>query len=119
MSGLSGVVNEWLLKKADTSVNMWQKNKWTYQWGMIFNVGGLLIQNLAEVISPSESTSSSEGTSSLFSGFFRGYNFWVCCLVVANVLLGTSVSLILKYFDNVVKGFGFTLIIFTVTFFSW
>lgn len=55
----------------------------------------------------------------LLSSIFRGYGFWVVVLILANTALGTSVSLILRYFDNVVKGFGFTLIIFAVTMFSW
>ena len=39
-SGLSGAVNEWLLKAIDTDVSLMRKNVWTYQWGCIFNTTG-------------------------------------------------------------------------------
>lgn len=42
-SGLSGAVNEWLLKAIDTDVSLMRKNVWTYQWGCIFNTTGAFL----------------------------------------------------------------------------
>jgi len=105
LSGLAGVSNELLLKKRDSDVGLWRKNIWTYQWGVIFNTGGLL---------GSELYGGGSGPSSQFD-FFRGYDFRVWGMIFATSLLGISVSMIMKYFDNVVKCFGGSLILYSTT----
>merc|ERR1712224_497013 len=46
-------------------------------------------------------------------GIFRGYDRWVWAMIFATSLLGISVSMIMKYFDNVVKCFGGSLILYS------
>jgi hypothetical protein len=109
LSGLAGVSNELLLKKRDKDVGLWRKNIWTYQWGVIFNSFGLVTSYLFG----GDSTDSDSG--SLLYEFFRGYDFWVWAMIFVTALLGISVSMIMKYFDNVVKCFGGSLILYSTT----
>jgi len=112
-SGLSGAVNEWLLKAIDQDVSLMRKNVWTYQWGCLFNIFGSVLPMLLALAS---TTPAAEGeTPSLFSGF----NMGVWALITVNASLGLTVSMVLKYFDNIIKCFGGSLIIFNVGFFSW
>jgi hypothetical protein len=109
ISGLAGVSNELLLKNRDKDVGLWRKNIWTYQWGVIFNTFGLLA---------SYAYGSDDGAFSSFallSELFRGYDKWVCAMICITALLGISVSMIMKYFDNVVKCFGGSLILYSTT----
>merc|ERR550537_2156402 len=46
---------------------------------------------------------------------FRGYDRWVWAMIFVTALLGISVSMIMKYFDNVVKCFGGSLILYSTT----
>lgn len=100
ISGLAGVFNELLLKQRDTDVGLWRKNIWTYAWGVIFNTLGLLMSSFHE-----------GGSFELF----RGYDRWVWAMIGVTALLGISVSMIMKYFDNVVKCFGGSLILYSAT----
>jgi len=113
ISGLAGVSNELLLKKRDADVGLWRKNIWTYQWGVIFNIVGLVGSTLFGSGSASgKDVSESPG---LVSSIFRGFDFWVWAMVFCTALLGISVSMIMKYFDNVVKCFGGSLILYSTT----
>jgi len=114
LSGLAGVSNELLLKKRDKDVGLWRKNLWTYQWGVIFNTIGLLFSYLFGGSSRPTEMDANESTN-LFSEFFRGYDFWVWAMIFVTALLGISVSMIMKYFDNIVKCFGGSLILYSTT----
>lgn len=109
ISGLAGVFNELLLKKRDADVGLWRKNIWTYQWGVIFNLIGLVV---SELFSSGGTKSESSG---LLSGLFRGFDFWVWAMIFVTACLGISVSMIMKYFDNIVKCFGGSLILYSTT----
>lgn len=104
LSGLAGVSNELLLKKRDKDVGLWRKNIWTYQWGVIFNTVGLI-----------GSWGHGDSKSGIFAELFRGYDQWVLAMILVTALLGISVSMIMKYFDNVVKCFGGSLILYSTT----
>jgi len=107
ISGMAGVSNELLLKKRDTDVGLWRKNIWTYEWGVIFNFLGLLASKFFE--------GGGAGTGNPLLDFFHGYDVYVWAMIVVTALLGISVSLIMKYFDNVVKCFGGSLILYSTT----
>ncbi|CAD7957256.1 unnamed protein product [Amoebophrya sp. A120] len=53
------------------------------------------------------------------TSWFFGFTPIVWLLILVNVALGVSISLVFRYFDNVVKSFGGPLILFATTFFSW
>eukprot|EP00392_Amoebophrya_sp_AT5.2_P007889 g7908.t1 len=106
LTGLSGAVNEWLLKAVDADVPLMRKNAWTYQWGMVFNLAALVLLEPGKLLDP-------------VSLFFQGFNGGVWAIIAVNVLLGLSVSLVLKYFDNIIKCIGGVIIIFTTTFASY
>ncbi|CAD7946200.1 unnamed protein product [Amoebophrya sp. A120] len=135
-SGLSGAVNEWLLKSIDSDVPLMRKNAWTYQWGCIFNLGGAaatygvmharsLLRHGAVAFSSADrsreqsASSSSTSTREDSGSIFHGFTWAVGLLVVCECSYGLSVSLILRYFDNVVKCIGGVVIIFVTTFMSW
>merc|ERR1719506_50722 len=111
ISGLAGVSNELLLKKRDKDVGLWRKNIWTYQWGVIFNAVGLMT---SELFSSSPETVETPSVG-IIAGIFRGYDFWVWAMIFVTALLGISVSMIMKYFDNVVKCFGGSIILYGST----
>jgi len=108
ISGLAGVSNELLLKKRDSDVGLWRKNIWTYQWGVIFNTIGLLGSRLF-------GGGSNASIGNIFLNFFEGYDYRVWAMIFVTSLLGISVSMIMKYFDNVVKCFGGSLILYSTT----
>jgi len=85
---------------------------WTYQWGCIFNTTGAFLPMITALFSTPV-----EGAAPV--GFFSGFHVGVWALVVANASLGLTVSMVLKYFDNIIKCFGGSVIIFSVSFFSW
>jgi len=111
LSGLAGVFNELLLKKRDPDVGLWRKNIWTYQWGVIFNFLGLVVSSMLS----SGSSASSGASEGLLHAVFRGFDFWVWAMIFVTAALGISVSMIMKYFDNVVKCFGGSLILYSTT----
>ncbi len=81
-------MNEFLLKGMDSDVSLMRKNAWTYQWGMIINTTALL-----NVITGHFSAPKHE---SLFGALFAGFSPAVCVMILLNVSLGLTVSMILK-----------------------
>jgi len=112
-SAAAAISNEYLIKKVDVDVSLMRKNIWMYQWGALLNfvylvAGSYKQQFLVE----------SDHVPSLFNGF----GVAVVVLMVNNALLGLSVSMIMKYFDNVVKCFAGSLVVYltaTVSYFYW
>ncbi|CAD7931333.1 unnamed protein product [Amoebophrya sp. A25] len=97
-SGLSGAVNEWLLKAVDSDVPLMRKNAWGYQWGCLLNFVGIIFFQ--------------SGKDNPMMGVFDGFSIKVWLIVFVNVALGLTVSLVLKYLDNVIKCIGGVMIIF-------
>lgn len=118
ISGLAGVTNEFLLKKTDETCSLMRKNQWMYEWGIIFNVLGVLLKSFY-----GSSTTSKKGLRNLVedptSDLFEGFSFGVWALIFCTAFMGLSTSLIFKYFDNVVKCFCASLVIFIVAVVSY
>lgn len=149
ISGSTGAVNEFLLKNVDESVTLWRKNMYMYQWGVIFNMVSSLFLVLGGVSSPGavgrEKKSAGGGGGvgaaaaagaaagadpadaaakqgeDLFASLFAGTDTFLFWLQIAgNVSFGLSVSLVLRYFDNVVKCIGgVAMILFTAVMTWW
>ncbi|CAM9686222.1 unnamed protein product [Chrysoparadoxa australica] len=89
-SGLAGVWFEQQLKGCRTS--LWVRNMQLAGYGVLIGLGGVWFGGDAPRV--------------LQNGFFHGYDRYVWCAVVMNYLLGTLVSLVVKYMDNIIKGFA-------------
>uniref|UniRef100_A0A7S4NTJ3 Uncharacterized protein n=1 Tax=Guillardia theta TaxID=55529 RepID=A0A7S4NTJ3_GUITH len=92
MSGFAGVYFEKMLKGTPTSV--WMRN---IQMGTI---GGILA--LAAVFIK-------DGQAVLSAGFFQGWNLFVWGVVTQVSLGGLIVALVVRYADNILKGFATSL----------
>mmetsp|Transcript_28950 Transcript_28950/g.62259 ORF Transcript_28950/g.62259 Transcript_28950/m.62259 type:complete len:383 (+) Transcript_28950:33-1181(+) len=103
LSGLAGVWLERIVKRSH-DVPIWLRNM---QLGVIS-----LILGIANVYV-------FDGEAVALSGFFQGYT-WIAAFVVLQVSLGgLLVALIMKYADNVVKGFATSLSIVLSSGVSW
>jgi len=85
LSGASGVINEWLLKHQDKSLDFNVKNMRIYGWGMLFGL-------------PMVRAPWARGLDKF------GAMAWV--VVCTNAALGLSVALVLKFADNMIKNFA-------------
>jgi glycerol-3-phosphate cytidylyltransferase len=85
LSAMSGVTNEWLLKYQDTSLPMTLKNARMYAFGAL-----LAIPTMRLPWTP---------------GALHGFSPNAWAVVWTNAALGLSVSLVLRYADNLVKNF--------------
>ena len=85
LSATSGVINEWLLKYQDASLPMTLKNARVYAAGAL-----LAIPTMRLPWTP---------------GALHGFSPSAWAVVCTNAALGLSVSLVLRYADNLVKNF--------------
>ena len=85
LSATSGVINEWLLKYQDSSLPMTLKNARVYAFGAL-----LAIPTMRLPWTP---------------GALHGFSTSAWAVVCTNAALGLSVSLVLRYADNLVKNF--------------
>ena len=85
ISGASGVINEWLLKHQDPSLDFNMKNMRIYAWGMLFGL---------PMIRPP------------WDGGLRGFGVMGWVVVCTNAALGLTVALVLKFADNLIKNFA-------------
>merc|ERR1739844_661854 len=83
---------------------------------MVFNFIGMVLTAMKQ---KSETDKVPDFGTDPFGNLFYGFNFGVWIIVVTNVSLGVTVSLVLKYFDNVAKCIGGVCIIFCCTGASW
>jgi len=103
LSGLSGVWLERIVKRS-AEVPIWLRN---IQLGLLSLIIGL------------GSVYAFDGAAIAQGGFFQGYT-WLTVFVVLQVSLGgLLVALVMKYADNVVKGFATSLSIVISSFVSW
>lgn len=87
LSGAAGVYTEMIMKKRpQRSVNV--QNFYLYTFGIFFNSIACIVQDYDQVLN---------------NGFFGGYNFLVCIMILNHALSGLAVSLVMKYADNLVK----------------
>ncbi|XP_072217824.1 CMP-sialic acid transporter isoform X2 [Leuresthes tenuis] len=88
-SGFAGVYFEKVLKSSDTS--LWVRNIQMYLSGIVVTLIGVYMN---------------DGDKVLEKGFFFGYTPWVCFVVFLASVGGLYTSVVVKYTDNIMKGFS-------------
>ncbi|XP_018120938.1 CMP-sialic acid transporter [Xenopus laevis] len=88
-SGFAGVYFEKVLKSTDTS--LWVRNIQMYLSGILVTALGVYI---------------SEGAQVMEKGFFYGYSFLVWIVIFLASVGGLYTSVVVKYTDNIMKGFS-------------
>ncbi|XP_031692900.1 CMP-sialic acid transporter isoform X1 [Oncorhynchus kisutch] len=88
-SGFAGVYFEKVLKSSDTS--LWVRNIQMYLSGIVVTLAVVYM---------------TEGTQVIQKGFFYGYTPWVCFAVFLASVGGLYTSVVVKYTDNIMKGFS-------------
>ncbi|KAK7508402.1 hypothetical protein BaRGS_00000641, partial [Batillaria attramentaria] len=101
-SGFAGVYFEKILKSSSQS--LWAKN---VQMALSSVILGLLAVAWFDS-SPVEE-----------HGFFQGYNLLTVIIVLQQAVLGLIISLVMKYADNILKGFASAISIVLTTFISY
>ncbi|KAG5846746.1 CMP-sialic acid transporter [Anguilla anguilla] len=88
-SGFAGVYFEKVLKSSDTS--LWVRNIQMYLSGIVVTLIGVFLSDGAKVVE---------------KGFFYGYTPWVWFVVMMASVGGLYTSVVVKYTDNIMKGFS-------------
>ncbi|XP_010795027.1 CMP-sialic acid transporter [Notothenia coriiceps] len=88
-SGFAGVYFEKVLKSSDTS--LWVRNIQMYLSGIVITLIGVFLN---------------DGNNVMENGFFFGYTHWVCFVVLLASVGGLYTSVVVKYTDNIMKGFS-------------
>lgn len=88
-SGFAGVYFEKVLKSSETS--LWVRNIQMYLSGIIITLLGVFV---------------TDGPQVMEKGFFYGYTPWVCFVVFLASVGGLYTSVVVKYTDNIMKGFS-------------
>ncbi|XP_053877388.1 CMP-sialic acid transporter [Malaclemys terrapin pileata] len=88
-SGFAGVYFEKVLKSSDTS--LWVRNIQMYLSGIVVTLVGVYL---------------SEGAQVLEKGFFYGYTYYVGFVILLASVGGLYTSVVVKYTDNIMKGFS-------------
>ncbi|CAG09207.1 unnamed protein product [Tetraodon nigroviridis] len=88
-SGFAGVYFEKVLKSSDTS--LWVRNIQMYISGIVVTLMGVYVN---------------DGDKVAEKGFFFGYTSWVCLVVFLASVGGLYTSVVVKYTDNIMKGFS-------------
>ncbi|XP_040284679.1 CMP-sialic acid transporter [Bufo bufo] len=88
-SGFAGVYFEKVLKSSDTS--LWVRNIQMYISGIIVTLAGVFL---------------TDGQAVIEKGFFYGYNPLVWLVVLLASVGGLYTSVVVKYTDNIMKGFS-------------
>nr|XP_057912914.1 CMP-sialic acid transporter [Doryrhamphus excisus] len=88
-SGFAGVYFEKVLKSSDTS--LWVRNIQMYLSGIAITLMGVLL---------------TDGEKVLEKGFFFGYTPWVLFVIFLASVGGLYTSVVVKYTDNIMKGFS-------------
>ncbi|XP_019114549.1 solute carrier family 35 member A3b isoform X2 [Larimichthys crocea] len=101
-SGFAGVYFEKILKGTKQSV--WVRNIQLGLFGFVFGLVGMLVY---------------DGQRVKQSGIFQGYNTITCTVVVLQALGGLVIAVVIKYADNILKGFATSLSIITSALISY
>ncbi|KAM8954360.1 CMP-sialic acid transporter [Pelodytes ibericus] len=88
-SGFAGVYFEKVLKSSDTS--LWVRNIQMYISGIVVTLAGVYLSDGAQVLE---------------KGFFYGYNYLVWIVILLASVGGLYTSVVVKYTDNIMKGFS-------------
>ncbi|CAM4813872.1 unnamed protein product [Rotaria magnacalcarata] len=100
LSGFAGVYNEWILKR-NYSESLHLQNIFLYSYGTFLN----LIPAISIVIANSKTIKD--------VNLFHGFTVYTWLLVITQVLNGLIMSIIMKYFSNIIRLFiiSFSLVI--------
>ncbi|XP_012676185.1 solute carrier family 35 member A3a [Clupea harengus] len=101
-SGFAGVYFEKILKESKQSV--WVRNIQLGMFGLVFGVIGMLMY---------------DGDRVRENGMFQGYNSLTCVVVALQALGGLVIAAVIKYADNILKGFATSLSIILSTLISY
>lgn len=101
-SGFSGIYFEKILKGSKTS--LWIRN---------------IQMGLSSVFIALFATYSQDGTQIKEKGFFYGYNALVCVVIFLQACGGLVVAVVVKYADNILKGFAASFSIITACIISY
>ncbi|XP_029309555.1 solute carrier family 35 member A3b isoform X1 [Cottoperca gobio] len=101
-SGFAGVYFEKILKETKQSV--WVRNIQLGLFGFVFGFIGMIVY---------------DGQSVSQSGMFEGYNTITCTVVALQALGGLVIAVVIKYADNILKGFATSLSIIMSTLISY
>ncbi|XP_035950711.1 CMP-sialic acid transporter isoform X2 [Halichoerus grypus] len=88
-SGFAGVYFEKVLKSSDTS--LWVRNIQMYLSGIVVTLVGVYLSDGAEINE---------------KGFFYGYTYYVWFVIFLASVGGLYTSVVVKYTDNIMKGFS-------------
>uniref|UniRef100_A0A3Q2ZFY5 Solute carrier family 35 member A3b n=1 Tax=Kryptolebias marmoratus TaxID=37003 RepID=A0A3Q2ZFY5_KRYMA len=101
-SGFAGVYFEKILKETKQSV--WVRNIQLGLFSFMFGFIGMMAY---------------DGQSVRQSGMFQGYNIITCTVVVLQAVGGLVIAVVIKYADNILKGFATSLSIIVSTLISY
>jgi UDP-sugar transporter A1/2/3 len=101
-SGFSGVYFEKMLKGSQTSI--WIRNIQLGILGLIFGLMAVFINDYNKVMK---------------DGFFQGYNYVVFTVIGLQAVGGLIVAAVIKYADNILKGFATAISIITSSILSF
>uniref|UniRef100_A0A0N5BGY4 UDP-N-acetylglucosamine transporter n=1 Tax=Strongyloides papillosus TaxID=174720 RepID=A0A0N5BGY4_STREA len=101
-SGFAGVYFEKILKTSN--VTLWIRN---FQLSFFSIFGGYIMVWLYDYDAVKE------------NGFFQGYNYLIWFVVFLQAYGGLVIALVVKYADNIIKGFAVSLSIVLSSFISW
>ncbi|XP_040000590.1 solute carrier family 35 member A3b isoform X2 [Xiphias gladius] len=101
-SGFAGVYFEKILKETKQSV--WVRNIQLGLFSFVFGFVGMMVY---------------DGQRVRQSGMFQGYNTITCTVVALQALGGLVVAVVIKYADNILKGFATSLSIIVSTLISY
>lgn len=118
-SGLSGVYNEYLLKRAYSECIHLQ-NAYLYSYGCVFNLIGYFFEatymgrtdnnningELSDVVGAvAAATSPTSSVTRMGGDFFAGFSVFTWAIVVTQVLNGFLMSLVMKHSSNITRLF--------------
>ena len=97
-SGFAGVYFEKILKGSKAS--LWFRNVQLGLFGALTGIVGVFVN---------------DGTKVAEKGFFFGYSYTVCLMIVVQAGGGLLVAMVIKYADNILKGFATSISIIVST----
>ncbi|XP_059146428.1 UDP-N-acetylglucosamine transporter-like isoform X2 [Physella acuta] len=99
-SGFAGVYTEKILKSTSGAEGMWAKNVQLAFISTVFSFFYVYIN---------------DGKAVMLSGFFQGYDSITWIVIVQQAVLGLVISLVMKFADNILKGFASSIAILITT----
>jgi len=102
-SSFSGVYFEFVLKKSPSQLSVHCRNFHLASWSLLLAFVHILSHDFEQVKE---------------YGLFHGFDSWVVLVVINQGMSGFVVSMMIKYADNVLKGFAFAMAAVLATLFS-